>query len=52
MFVNDIQGSNHIMLNDMNKDIVLAHVSIIGFHMASIFLGQTVISLDSGAELF
>jgi len=40
------------MLNDMNKDIVVAHVSIIGFHMVSIFLDQTVISLDPGAELF
>jgi len=52
VLIKDIQGCDYIMLDDMNKDIVVSHVGVIGFHMVSVFFGQPVISFDAGAELF
>ena len=52
MFIDDVQGSNYIVFDDMYKDIVMSHVGVVGFHVVSVFLGQSVISFDSGAEFF
>ena len=34
----------------MDKDIVMSHVSIIGFHMVSVLLGETVITFNAGPK--
>ncbi len=51
MQVKDIQGCDYVMLDDMNEDIIVSHVGIIGFHMVSVFLGQSVISFDASPQL-
>lgn len=49
MLVKDIQDCDYIMLYELNKDIIMAHVSVIGFHMITVFLSQPVISLNARA---
>jgi len=52
MFIDDIQGRNHVMFDHVNEDIVVAHIGIIGFHIVSILLGETVVAFDTGTQFF
>jgi hypothetical protein len=40
------------VLDHMDKDIVVPHVSIIGFHMVSVFLSEAVITFNSASKFF
>ncbi len=40
------------MFDDVNEDIVVAPIGIVGFHIVSILLGETIVAFDTGAQFF
>ena len=50
MFIEDIQGCDNVVLDDMNEDIVMSHVSVIVLHIVAVLFGQPIVTFNSGAE--
>ena len=52
MLMEDVQGGDYVMLDDVNEHVGVAHVCVVVFHIVAILLGQTVVTLDTCAEFF
>jgi len=52
MFVEDIQGCNDVMFNNMDEDIVMAHVGVIMFHIIAVLFCEPIVTFNTDTECF
>ena len=52
MFIEDIQGCDNVVLDDMDEDIVMAHVGVIMFHIIAVLLCESLVTFNTGTECF
>ena len=52
MFVEDIQGCNDVVFDDMDEDIVMTHVGVIMFHIIAVLFCESIVTFNTGTECF
>ena len=50
MLAEYIQGRHDVMLDDMDQDVVIAHVGVVDLHVVPVLLGETIVPFNACTE--